>query len=83
MGGTPVSEIFRGVSGRVGFVNEEGERASTGEVLANECRMGRPGLGPLELGNLKLLVAGDPAREVVIASCWIGISKVCGLGGKP
>lgn len=69
VGGTPVSEIFRGVSGRVGFVNEDGERASTGDVLAKECRMGRPGLGPPELGKLKLLVAGDPAREVVIASC--------------
>lgn len=78
-----MSEIFRGVSGRAGLVNEEGERASTGEVLAKECRMGKAGLEPPVPERLKLLVAGDPARDVVIASCCMGISKVCGLGGKP
>lgn len=45
--------------------------------------MGKPGLGPAEAGKLKLLVAGDPAREVVIASCCMGISNACGLGANP
>lgn len=79
MGGIPVSEIFRGASGLVGLANEEEERASTGEVFANECRAGRIGLEVLVLGKLKLPAAGDPARDIVIDSCCAGISNPAGL----
>jgi hypothetical protein len=64
VGGTPLSEVLRVVSGRTGLENDDGERASTGEMLANECRAGRAGLLLLELGKLKLLVEGDDVRDV-------------------
>jgi hypothetical protein len=77
-----VSEVLRVVSGRTGLVNEAGERASIGEVLAKECRIGNAGLVLLELGKSKLLVDGDSARDKVIDSCCIGISNDADLGPK-
>ena len=68
------------VSGRTGLANEDGERASIGEVLAKECRIGRVGLALLGLGKSKLLVDGDSARDSVIDSCCMGISKDADLG---
>jgi hypothetical protein len=38
------SEALRTVSGRVGLANDDGERASTGDVFANECRAASIGL---------------------------------------
>lgn len=68
------------VSGRTGLANEDEERASIGEVLAKECRIGNVGLELLELGKSKLLVDGDSARESVIDSCCMGISNEADLG---
>jgi hypothetical protein len=73
-----LSEVLRVVSGRTGLANDDGERASTGEMLANECRAGRDGLVLLELGILKLLVEGDAVRDV--DSCCPGISSDVDLG---
>lgn len=70
-----MSEVLRVVSGRTGLANEDGERASIGEVLAKECRIGKVGLALLGLGKSKLLVDGDSARDSVIDSCCFGISK--------
>lgn len=80
VGGTPLSEALRVVSGRTGLANDDGERASTGDVLANECRAGKAGLALSELGKLKLLVDGDPVRESVFDSCCTGISNDADLG---
>ena len=80
VGGTPLSEVLRVVSGRTGLENDDGERASIGDVLANECRAGNDGLALLELGKLELLVDGDPARERVNDSCCMGISSDADLG---
>lgn len=68
------------VSGRTGLANEDEERASIGEVLAKECRIGNAGLELLELVKSKLLVDGDSARESVIDSCCMGISNEADLG---
>ena len=77
-----MSEVLRVVSGRTGLANEDGERASIGEVLAKECRIGRVGLALLGLGKSKLLVDGDSARDSVIDSCCMGILKDAELGPK-
>lgn len=79
VGGTPFKEVLRWASGRAGLENV-GDRASIGDVLANEWRAGNPGLELLGPGMLKLLVEGDPARESVIDSCCRGISKDACLG---
>jgi hypothetical protein len=68
-----LSEVLRVVSGRTGLANDDGERASVGDMLANECRAGRAGLVLLELGILKLLVEGDAVRDV--DSCCPRISS--------
>lgn len=75
-----MSDVLRVVSGRTGLANVDGERASIGEVLAKECRMGNAGLVLLELGNSKLLVDGDSARDSVIDSCCMGVSNDADLG---
>ena len=75
-----MSDVLRVVSGRTGLENEEGERASIGEVLAKECRIANAGLALLELGKSKLLVDGDSARDIVIDSCCMGISSDADLG---
>ena len=74
-----MSEVLRVVSGRTGL-EKDGERASVGEMLAKECRIGNAGLALLEFGNSKLLVDGDPARDNVIDSCCMGISNDAVLG---
>ena len=76
-----MSDVLRVVSGRTGLSNVDGERASTGEVFANECRAGKAGLAlPAETGKLKLLVDGDAARDSVMDSCCMGISNDVCLG---
>lgn len=75
-----MSEVLRMVSGRTGLENVDEERASIGEVLAKECRIGNTGLELLELGNSELLVDGDSARDSVIDSCCMGISNDADLG---
>ena len=62
VGGTPVSEALRTVSGRVGLENDDGERASTGDVFAKECRAANTGLELLEL-RLKPLAGGGPDHD--------------------
>jgi hypothetical protein len=62
VGGTTFNEVLRTVSGRVGLENDDGERASTGDVFANECRAANAGLELLELG-LKLLAGGAPDHD--------------------
>ena len=75
-----MSEVLRVVSGRTGLENVDGERASIGEALAKECRIGNIGLELLGLGKSKLLVDGDSTRDSVIDSCWMGISSDADLG---
>jgi len=62
VGGTPVSEALRTVSGRVVLENDDGDRASTGDVLAKECRAANTGLALLEL-VVKLLAGGGPDHD--------------------
>jgi hypothetical protein len=75
-----LSDVLRVVSGLTDLENEDGERASVGEVLAKEWRIANAGLALLELGKSKLPVDGDSARDIVIDSCCMGISNDADLG---